>query len=38
MIVPLFLPHLGCGERCTYCNQDLITDTEQGGGRLEGTY
>ncbi len=25
MIAPLFLPHLGCGRRCTYCNQDHIT-------------
>jgi histone acetyltransferase (RNA polymerase elongator complex component) len=25
MIVPVFLPHLGCGQRCTYCNQNLIT-------------
>jgi histone acetyltransferase (RNA polymerase elongator complex component) len=35
MIVPLFLPHLGCGERCAYCNQDLITGSEKGGGSLE---
>ena len=26
MIVPIFLPHLGCGEQCTYCDQDIITD------------
>jgi histone acetyltransferase (RNA polymerase elongator complex component) len=26
MIVPVFLPHLGCKERCIYCNQDYITD------------
>ncbi len=26
MIVPVFLPHIGCGERCTYCNQDFITN------------
>jgi len=25
MILPVFLPHLGCGKRCIYCNQDLIT-------------
>jgi histone acetyltransferase (RNA polymerase elongator complex component) len=25
MIAPIFLPHLGCGRRCTYCNQDHIT-------------
>lgn len=25
MIVPLFLPHLGCAARCTYCNQEHIT-------------
>jgi histone acetyltransferase (RNA polymerase elongator complex component) len=26
MIVPVFLPHLGCGHRCTYCNQNHITE------------
>jgi histone acetyltransferase (RNA polymerase elongator complex component) len=26
MILPVFLPHLGCGDRCIYCNQDFITD------------
>ncbi len=26
MIVPVFLPHLGCGKRCIYCNQATITD------------
>jgi histone acetyltransferase (RNA polymerase elongator complex component) len=31
MIVPLFLPHSGCGQRCTYCNQDHITNSEKGG-------
>lgn len=25
MIVPIFLPHAGCHERCIYCNQDDIT-------------
>lgn len=25
MIVPLFLPHLGCSTRCIYCNQNDIT-------------
>ncbi len=24
MILPVFLPHLGCGQRCIYCNQDII--------------
>jgi histone acetyltransferase (RNA polymerase elongator complex component) len=27
MILPVFLPHLGCGRRCTYCNQNLISDS-----------
>ena len=26
MIVPVFLPHFGCRQRCTYCNQNLITN------------
>jgi histone acetyltransferase (RNA polymerase elongator complex component) len=26
MIVPIFLPHLGCQDRCIYCDQDIITD------------
>jgi len=26
MIVPIFLPHLGCQSRCIYCDQDIITD------------
>ena len=26
MIVPIFLPHLGCQDRCIYCDQDTITD------------
>ena len=33
MIVPLFLPHYGCGQRCAYCNQDYIADSEK--GRIE---
>lgn len=27
MIIPIFLPHLGCIERCIYCNQGYITNT-----------
>ncbi len=30
MIAPIFLPHLGCGRRCSYCNQEHIT-----GGQAE---
>lgn len=26
MIIPIFLPHVGCLDRCSYCNQDVITD------------
>lgn len=33
MIVPIFLPHLGCQSRCIYCNQDIITDS--GGEDLQ---
>ncbi len=26
MILPVFLPHFGCHERCIYCHQQIITD------------
>jgi radical SAM superfamily enzyme YgiQ (UPF0313 family) len=26
MILPVFLPHLGCNEKCIYCDQQFITD------------
>ncbi len=29
MVVPIFLPHSGCTERCIYCNQGYITDIAQ---------
>lgn len=30
MVIPVFLPHSGCDERCVYCHQGYITDS---GGR-----
>jgi histone acetyltransferase (RNA polymerase elongator complex component) len=30
MIFPIFLPHVGCGQRCIYCNQDIITNGQPG--------
>jgi hypothetical protein len=32
LIVPIFLPHLGCGKRCIYCDQGAIT--ERNGGDI----
>ena len=29
MIVPVFLPHLGCSSRCIYCDQVNITDVRK---------
>jgi histone acetyltransferase (RNA polymerase elongator complex component) len=29
MIVPVFLPHLGCRDRCIYCDQNIITDIRE---------
>lgn len=29
MIVPIFLPNLGCKPRCIYCDQRYITETEE---------
>ncbi len=26
MVVPVFLPHLGCSQRCIYCHQGYITE------------
>ncbi len=26
MILPVFLPHFGCSEKCIYCNQQFIVD------------
>ena len=25
-IIPIFLPYAGCGEKCIYCNQELLTE------------
>ena len=27
MVIPVFLPHSGCNERCVYCHQGYITDS-----------
>jgi histone acetyltransferase (RNA polymerase elongator complex component) len=35
MILPVFLPHLGCGHRCIYCNQNHIT-RRSGTADVEG--
>jgi hypothetical protein len=29
MILPVFLPHLGCSEKCTYCDQRFITNLKE---------
>ena len=31
MVVPVFLPHLGCAGRCIYCHQGYITDAGDAG-------
>jgi histone acetyltransferase (RNA polymerase elongator complex component) len=36
MTLPVFLPHLGCRQRCIYCNQQLITG-KQGKNDVEVT-
>ncbi len=33
MVVPVFLPHSGCTERCIYCHQGYITDIREKGFR-----
>ena len=33
MIVPVFLPHAGCGQRCTYCNQYFVTNNAESMSR-----
>lgn len=29
MVVPVFLPHMGCTQRCIYCHQGYITDIRE---------
>ena len=29
-VIPIFLPHSGCPNRCVYCNQTSITGAEPG--------
>ncbi len=38
MVVPVFLPHMGCTERCIYCHQGYITDIREEGlrARIDG--
>ncbi|MEN6617786.1 MAG: radical SAM protein [Syntrophorhabdus sp.] len=31
MVVPVFLPHAGCNDRCIYCHQGYITDIDESG-------
>ncbi len=33
MIIPIFFPHLGCHDRCIYCNQAYITDSKDHNNR-----
>jgi len=34
LVIPVFIPHLGCPHQCVFCNQNHITDRSPGcGGR-----
>lgn len=31
LVIPIFIPHLGCPHQCVFCNQNHITDRSSGG-------
>jgi len=35
LVIPVFIPHLGCPHQCVFCNQNHITDRSSGCGARE---